>query len=578
MRLRPYQHDAKCAVYASWAAGVRNTLAVLPTGGGKTVIFSDVLKEHQGVSCAIAHRQELVSQMSMSLARAGVRHRVIGSSDLVRFINHQHQAELGRSYYDSAAPCAVASVDSLVSKSRQPQLARWCAQVTLWVQDEAHHVLQGNKWGRAAEMFPNARGLGVTATPVRADGKGLGSWADGLFEDMWVGPSMRALVDEGYLTDYKVFAPPSDLNLDGVTVTGSGDFSPNQLRQRVQKSHIVGDVVEHYQRLAPGKSGVTFTDSVETAGRITAEFRAAGVPAEVVTAKTPARVRAEIIARFRRRELLQLVNVDLFGEGFDLPAIEVVSMARPTQSYGLFAQQFGRALRLMIDKGLASGWDSFTPEQRRGRIASSGKPNAIIIDHVGNCLRHGLPDQPKAWTLDRREKASKGKTDPDNLPLKNCLQPLCLGVYEAYRTKCPYCGHAPAPSSRSAPEFVEGDLVELDPQTMGAMLGAVAKVDGAPRLPNNADLGAAAGIRKQHALRQVAQAGLRDSMSWWAGVQDALGRSQRESHKIFYQCFGVDVLSAQALGRPDAEGLQRKVAGEISRLAKKHNLTGVNVL
>lgn len=568
MKLRPPQIDIKAGIYNSWNAGAQNTLAVSPTGSGKTVIFSNIIQEHTGVSCAIAHRQELVGQISLSLARYGVRHRIIGPDSVVRLISHQHQTELGRSFYDTSAMCAVAGVDTLIRRGEQ--LKRWLPQVTLWVQDEAHHVLRSNKWGAAAEMFPNARGLGVTATPCRADGKGLGRHADGLFDDMYVGPSAREFIDMGYLTDYRIFAPPSDLDLQGVNITGSGDYSPTQLKQRVRKSHIVGDVVDHYLRIAPFKLGVTFVDSVETAIEVKNQYCAAGIPAEVVTANTPAVERANILNRFKNRQLLQLVNVDLFGEGFDLPAIEVVSMARPTQSYSLYAQQFGRALRIMIPDVLAGAWDTYTNEQRRHFIAQSEKPMAIIIDHVGNFMRHGRPDVHKLWTLDRRTK--RAKKTKDETQLKNCTNPACLGAYEAYLLACPYCGFAPEPAARTSPEFVDGDLVELDPNTLAELTSEKARIDGVPRIPQNATPLVAAGIKKNHAARQNAQGELRDGLMWWGGVHESLGYSLRESQKIFFLRFGVDVMTAQTYGRPDAEKLHRLVWDDIQRLCEKHNL------
>jgi DNA repair protein RadD len=230
-------------------------------------------------------------------------------------------------------------------------------------------------------MFPNARGLGVTATPVRADGKGLGAHHDGVMHHIIEGAGMRDLIQQGFLTDYRIFAPPSDLDLTGVTRAADGDYNKKQLKQRVRRSQIIGDVVAHYLRIAPGKLGLTFATDVETATEIANRYRAAGVPSEVVSAKTPTGQRIEILKRFKRREVMQLVNVDLFGEGFDLPALEVVSMARPTESYGLYCQQFGRVLRPL-----------------------PGKTVGIIIDHVGNVVRHGLPDKPRRWSLDRREK------------------------------------------------------------------------------------------------------------------------------------------------------------------------------
>lgn len=569
--LRPYQSQAKTDIHAAWAGGFSNVLAVLPTGAGKTVLFSDILHDHQGASCAIAHRQELVAQISLALARDRVRHRIIGPKSIVKLCVNIHMAELGASYYDPRARCAVAGVDTLVRRGKE--LSPWLQSVSLWVQDEAHHVLRDNKWGDAAAMFPNAKGLGVTATPMRADGKGLGRDADGLFDTMIVGPGMRDLIDAGYLTDYRIFAPPSDLDLSNVTVGASGDYVQKKLKTAVRSSHIMGDIVAHYLRIAPGKLGVTFVSDVETATDVAAQFNAAGVPAEVVSAKTPDADRIAIIRRFKNRELLQLVNVDLFGEGFDLPAIEVVSMGRPTQSFGLYVQQFGRVLRLMIDPALYPYWDNYTNAERLAHIAASTKPRGIIIDHVGNVAQHGLPDARREWTLDRREKRSSGRS-PGVIPTWTCEE--CSGVWENIYKRCqaPECGaERPPPASRDAPEFVDGDLSELDPATLAIMRGEIERVDmpteayreelAAKRAPH---IGQMAGV-KRHAERQEAQAALRESIAWWAGYQRAMQRPDSESYRRFYFAFGVDVMTAQALNTKEATALAARInehLGEVS--------------
>lgn len=546
--LRPYQSEIKSEIYQAWNAGAVNVLAVLPTGAGKTVTFSDIIHDHQGASCAIAHRQELVSQISLALARDRVRHRIIGPKNVVKLCVNIHMAEVGASYYDPSAPCAVAGVDTLVR--RGDELANWLQSVTLCVQDEAHHVLESNKWGTAFKMFPNARGLGVTATPLRADGKGLGRHADGLFDVMVEGPGMRDLISMGYLTDYRVFAPPSDIDLSAVNVSQTtGDYSPQKLKVAVRKSHVIGDVVKHYLKIAPGKLGVTFATDVETATDIAAQFNAAGVPAAVVSAKTPDAERIALLRRFKNRELLQLVNVDLFGEGFDLPAIEVVSMARPTQSYALFIQQFGRALRLL-----------------------DGKEYAIIIDHVRNVERHGLPDARREWTLDRREKRSKS-TKSDSIPVKTCLNETCLAVYERIYSACPFCGHVTPPAARNAPEFVDGDLCELDPATLAQMRGEIDRVDMDKELyreelaaKHTPKIGQLAHV-KRHAERQDAQAALRHSIAWWAGYQRAMGRNDSESYRRFYFAFGVDVMTAQALNTKEAIELAGQINEHLGGLA-----------
>lgn len=544
--LRPYQADAKNAIYLAWSQGFANVLAVLPTGAGKTVLFSDIIREHNAPVCAIAHRQELVSQISLALARDGVRHRIIGPKSVVKLCVNIHMAEVGASFYDPGSAVAVAGVDTLVR--RGPELAHWLNSVTLWVQDEAHHVLKANKWGTAAEMFPNAKGLGVTATPLRADGKGLGRHADGLFDSMYVGPSMRDLINMGYLTEYRVFAPPNDIDLSAVATSAStGDYSKVQLTKAVRKSHVVGDVVAHYLRIAPGKLGITFATDVETATDMAAAYNAASVPAAVVSAKTPDAERIALLRKFKNRQLLQLVNVDLFGEGFDLPAIEVVSMARPTQSYALYVQQFGRALRLL-----------------------DGKIEALIIDHVGNVVRHGLPDARQEWTLDGKDKQRNGGPS-DAIPVKAC--PACTAVYERINAACPFCGHKAAPAARSGPDQVDGSLVELVPSVLALMRGEIERVDMDPEVyraelaaKHTPKVGQLAHV-KRHVERQEAQKALRASIAWWAGYQRALGRSDDESYRRFYFAFGVDVLSAQALGTKDALSLAEKVNSKLASIS-----------
>ena len=248
MQLRDYQLKLVQQIYESWNSGAQNVLTQLPTGAGKTVIISKIVSDHQGYSIAIAHRNELVSQLSLTLARFGIRHNIIAQRTTIRDIIAIHHLELKKSYYDPQALCTVAGIDSLLNL---PKDTHWFTRVTLIIQDEGHHALRGNKWGRAATLFPNARGLYPTATPIRADGNGLGRYADGLADSLIEGPSMRELIKRGYLTDYRIFAPPSDLDLSNVNITASGDYSPNRLRTAVHKSRITGDIVKHYLKIAP---------------------------------------------------------------------------------------------------------------------------------------------------------------------------------------------------------------------------------------------------------------------------------------------------------------------------------------
>ncbi len=533
--LRDYQHDLKHGIYSAWQAGARNVLGVLPCGGGKTAIFSNIIAEHTCATVAIAHRSELVSQMSVALARNGVRHRVIGPPTLVRNVVQCHMMTVGVSYYDANARCAVASVQTLVNRDESDG---WFRNVGLWVTDEVHHLLTDNQWGEAVAMFPNARGLGVTATPVRADGKGLGRHADGVIDSMVVGPDMRWLIDSGFLSEYRIFAPPSDLDLSNVTVTASGDFSPEPLRAAVHRSHIHGDVVAHYLRVTPGKLGVTFAVDIESATELAAAYRAAGVPAEVLTGKTPANIRYRLLGMFARGEIKQLCTVDIVSEGFDLPSVEVCSMARPTQSYGLYVQQFGRAIRPL-----------------------EGKDTAYILDHVGNVLRHGLPDAPRVWSLDRRERRSRS-TGEATVMIRIC--PACTGAYERFRDSCPYCGHKPEPVGRGAPEQVEGSLVQLTPEVLARLRGQIAHSEEL-RIPYNATPEIEGALRKRHRERMAAQVALREVMAQWGGMQTARGLTLSEAQRLFYLTFdGIDVATAQTLGAREATELMTRIKNGIS--------------
>jgi len=547
----------------NWQAGHRNVMAVMPTGAGKSVLTGSIVGENRtGGTCVAAHRGELVSQLSLALAREGVRHRIIGSSSLRRDCASLHMMEINRDHTDPGARVGVCSVDTLIRKDMSED--SYYRGVNLWVQDEAHHVLAENKWGKVADMFPNAWGLGPTATPTRADGKGLGRTSDGVFDALVVGPGMRELIDAGFLTDYRIFTPPSDVDYSEVTVTASGDLSMPKLRHAVHASDtIVGDVVKQYLRICPGKRGIAFAVDVEAAQQIARAFRAAGVPSEVVTADTPDALRIAIMRQFRAGDVKVLVNVDLFGEGVDVPACEVVMMVRKTESWPLFVQQFGRALRLLIPSHLQEIWDDFTDEQRRAHIAASGKPCGVIIDHVGNCFRHGLPDAYRVHTLDRR--TSRASRNPDAIPLQGCLR--CFAAYERYRVQCPHCGWVPVPVVRTAPEMVDGDLYELDAATLRELRGEVNKIDGAARIPMGVGDAIAGNIQKMHFERQQAQGNLRNTLSLWAGWKkhERHDLTDREIQKMFFLAYGVDVMSAMALGRPDAEKLTAKMTEDLAR-------------
>lgn len=570
--LRDFQQELEDGIFQAWDEGAINVMGVAPTGGGKTVIAASTIVKKDVPTVAIAHRQELLGQLALALNRENVPHGIIAPKPKIQQIIAMEVETHGYSRYNPRANTRVASVDTLI---RRDAADRWFQQVGLAFIDEGHHVLKSNKWGAALAMLPNARGLFLTAHALRADGAGLGRAADGLVDRLVVGPCGRQLINRGYLADYQLVCPPVHEYAD-VPVSPSGDFNPKKLAIAVhQDGTIVGDVVRHYLRFAPGKLGITFAVDIESAKEIAAAYRAADVPAEIITGDTPLTVRGALMKKFRARQILMMVSVDVLGEGVDVPAVEVIVWARPTASFQFYAQGCGRGGRLALSKSQTDSWHLFTDEQRLDQIARSAKPNFTIIDPVGNWARfypdHGMVDTPQAYTLNRRERKTKEKSD--KIAQRSCLK--CFLTYEAFLLKCPHCQTEHVPAGRTKPEQVDGDVFLLEPAVLAALRNEVRKVDDAPALPISAGPVAVNSVKKTHRERQDGQRTLRDAMGLWAGWQcwdPGSLDSQRTAHRKFFHLFGVDVLSAQALNTKDAWELETKIRNQLTQ----HNIVSVN--
>lgn len=545
LTLRPEQRELCDAVAAAWQDGARNVMAVASTGFGKTVCLSDIARRHNGAVAVTVHRREILKQLSTSLAAFDLKHRVIAPRETVAIIRRAHFDKFGKCFIDPNARHGVMSAQTLTSRSaaKDAGLQRWLNQVTLGIYDECQHYTQGGTWGRAVEALEHAQQLHVTATPERADGRGLGRHADGYIDAMVQAPTIKWLIDNARLCPMKYYAPESDIDLGGLPVGADGDFNSKALRDRARESHIVGDSVAHYRKFADGKRCLVFATDVETAAETAAAFNAAGIPSQSVSGKTESRAREKAFSDFEAGTVRVLVNVDLADEGVDIPGIEAVLLARPTWSLAKYMQMIGRALRLM-----------------------PGKPHAVIIDNVRNWARHpGGPLAPRQWTLDRRDKAARRDTS-DTIPQRVCVE--CTQPYEAFHKACPYCGHVPEPAGRSVPEQVDGDLTELDVAGMAALLERIARAD-LPDADYQSDqiarhipaVGRGADLRRHRAGRHR-RAVLRELLAWWCGLQP--GREKGEVYRRFYHRFGVDMGSALTLNAADTDTLIERIRGRFA--------------
>ena len=411
IQLRDYQEKAINAVREQFSRGQKRICFQLSTGGGKTIIAAFMIQNaiKKGLKVLfLVHLKELIDQTSEKVAMLNIQHGVIAAG-----------------YQPVKSDCQLAMIQTVARR-----LDTMDFKPDLIITDEFHHAAS-KTYKKVLAHFEGVKVVGLTATPQRQDGKGLKDVADVLVE----GPKTKWLMDNGYLNQYKYYSVKNALDLSNVH-TVMGDYDKEELDAEIEKSGIIGDVVDHYNKYLKGKKAIVFCTKILHSKDVANRFNAAGIAAAHLDGTLDKATRAKIIKQFRDGEIRVLTNCSLISEGFDVPDTDGVIMLRPTLSLGLFLQMVGRGLR-------------------------PSASHTIILDHVGNYQRHGLPDDIRKWSLEGRLKREKKKAE---INIKTCE--VCFAVYSSDRTKCPQCNFQNTVKKRTDIQEFDGELEEINGVTI----------------------------------------------------------------------------------------------------------------
>jgi superfamily II DNA or RNA helicase len=418
--LRDYQRDVIGEFHAKVAAGIKRILLVAPTGAGKTVLAAQIVRDAiaRGLRVLLfSHRREITTQTCNKLFDLGIDAGVIQAGWPAR----------------PGQPVQVASIQTLHARAIRGSAIE-LPPADLVVVDEAHHT-PASTYKRVLAAYPEAIVLGLTATPCRKDGRGLG----GIFKTLIECPQVAELVRLEFLVPTVVFAPAEGPDLRGVRVQ-AGDYAEGQLAERMDTAKLVGDVATHWFRHAERRKTVIFATSVAHSVHLRDEFRKLGALAEHIDGSTLNDERASILTKLARGEIEIVCNCAVLTEGFDCPDVGCIVLARPTRSLGLFRQMIGRGLR-----------------------PAPCKSNCIVLDHAGAVHEHGFAEDAVRWTLEPDRRAAvpahaKRKDTSGKSRLCDC--PKC-GALRTAGEKCRSCGYLLAPKPRAV-DWRDGDLARLD--------------------------------------------------------------------------------------------------------------------
>ena len=362
--------------------------------------------------------------MSKSVIQATIAKNATDKGNRVLFL--VHRIELCQQIADTFIRCGVdlnlCQIDTVQTVTRRLDVTD---EPKLIITDECHHSLS-KSYKNIYDRFPAAVRLGFTATPVRLGSGGLGE----VYSSMVEGVSTEWLIKNGYLSPYEYYSVKL-VDTESLRVR-AGEYVKGDVKELMGKSVIYGEAVKTWQKIASGKKTIVYCASIEASKDTVKQFQEAGVKAAHLDGTTAALERRKTIRDFRDGEITILSNVDLFGEGFDVPDCECVVLLRPTMSLTLHIQQSMRSMRY-----------------KKGKTA-------IIIDHVGNVYRHGLPDDVREWTLE-----AKRKKEENEQHVKQC--PMCFAVVKNTQAECPICGHVfvQTPQERAEAEKKQAEIERI---------------------------------------------------------------------------------------------------------------------
>ena len=354
----------------------RSVMVQMPTGTGKTVLMAEVIREFRIKNLElrvliVAHRRELIEQIRQTISDFGIEKEKVRVESIQKI---------------SKADCKSTSTDASTDASTP-----W--KPSLVIVDEAHHAL-AKTYRRLWEWWPEAKFLGLTATPCRLNGAAFTDLFDVLLQS-W---DIQRFIDKGWLSDFEyVSAAPESLMMKQVGQLrkrgADGDYQTKEMVTVMDVPESIRHLFDTYQAYAWGKKGIVYAIDRQHAQHIAAYYQAQGVRCAVIDSRTPAGEREKIVEAYRNGAVDVIVNVDIFSEGFDCPEVEFIQLARPTLSLSKYLQQVGRGMRV-----------------------SEGKSHVLILDQVGLYQTFGLPTDDRDWHQTFLGKVA-GKGDPDKEPI-----------------------------------------------------------------------------------------------------------------------------------------------------------------